>query len=101
VPNTNTKKFTENLVSVYKPTVEVENGSSVVTIIGKEGIDGRKAVCKVVIDDITDIRIVPKEHALHDGNKTTIYLIQFDVPFNEQEGKANVEKSVEMAVKCG
>jgi hypothetical protein len=101
VPNINTKKFTENFVSVYKPTITKENGNGIITIVGKDVINGENAFCKIVVDGVADIRIVPKEHALHSGDRTTIYLIQFDVPFNEQEGKANVEKSVEMAVKCG
>jgi hypothetical protein len=99
-PNKNTRKFTENLVSIYKPTITEENGNSIITIIGKDGIDGGNAVCKIVIEGAFNIRVVPKEHALHDGNKTTIYLIQFDVPFNEQDVKANVEKSVEMLFHC-
>jgi hypothetical protein len=98
VPNTKTKKFTENLVSIYKPTITEENGMGIITIIGKG--DTKKAVCKIVIDGITDIRIVPKEHALHNGDRTTIYLIQFDVPFDVQEGKMNVEKSVKMLFHC-
>jgi hypothetical protein len=99
IPNTNTKKFTENLVSIYKPTVTEENGSSIITIQGK--CDTKNSACKIVIEGITNIKIVPKEHALHDGNKTTIYLIQFEVPFNEQDIKLNVEKSIKMEVTCG
>jgi hypothetical protein len=101
IPNTNTKKFTENLVSIYKPTVTDKNGSSIITIQGKGDTDAKKAVCKIVIDGITNIKIVPKEHALHDGNKTTIYLIQFEVPFNERcDNEVNKEKSLEMVVRC-
>jgi hypothetical protein len=101
IPNTNTKKFTENLVSIYKPTVTEESGSSIITIQGKGDTDAKKAVCKIVIDGITNIKIVPKEHALHDGNKTTIYLIQFEVPFNERcDNEVNKEKSLEMVVRC-
>jgi hypothetical protein len=100
-PNNNTKKFTENLVSIYKPTITEENGSSIITIKGKDNNDTTKAVCKIVINCTYNIRIIPKEHTLHDGKKITIYLIQFEVPFNEQDIKANVEKSIEMEVRCG
>jgi hypothetical protein len=87
-------------VSIYKPTITEENGSSIITIQGKG--DTKKSTCKITINDIIDIRIIPKEHALHDGNKTTIYLIQFEVPFNEQcDNEANKEKSLEMEVTCG
>ncbi len=74
-----TKKITENLVTPFTPVIHDEH---TVTIAGergecriaiacreKEGMQWQKAQC---------LRILPKEHARHDGSKTTVYLIQWE-----------------------
>jgi hypothetical protein len=94
IPNINTKKITENFVSIYEPVITQESGSSIIKI------KGQKSTCRI-ITDAKSINIIPKEHALHDGSKATVYLIQFDVPFNEQGDKANVEKRIKILIFRG
>ncbi|MCM1048484.1 MAG: hypothetical protein NC433_08670 [Clostridiales bacterium] len=65
-------------------------------------IEGQKSLCRIEIkvcgsdedknkgkeQSVSGLRIVPKEHFLHDGSKTMVYLIQWDVEF---EGVQSVE----------
>ena len=81
------RTITENVVTSYMPvsldlrTIEIR---------------GERGVCRVRIwyrvggneewMQAENLRIVPKEHALHDGGKTTVYLLQWDcVIFEKQE----------------
>ncbi|MCM1261441.1 MAG: heparinase II/III family protein [Butyrivibrio sp.] len=101
-----TKKITENLITPFKPRIicveyeekeqAVENEKSMQVI----EIEGQKSLCRIEVkvcgndedkskeQSVSNLRIVPKEHFLHDGSKTTVYLIQWDVDF---EGVQSVE----------
>lgn len=87
-----TSSLVENLITTYEPIVDNDGG---IMIRGKHGC------CKITIcveeNDIRtgegridqtvqvkDIRILPQEHSLHDGQKTTVYLIQWDVPCSKK-----------------
>lgn len=73
----NPLKITENLVTMYQPTIEKD----FVLIKGKE------TGCKIYVkaDGKSDFRILPKEHSMHDGTKITVYLIQWDLWSNSDK----------------
>jgi hypothetical protein len=89
LPNDKTKKFTENIVSLYKPVIcnSCERGTGIININGTY----------ITIKGVVNIRVIPKGHSMHDGTKVTAYLIQCDV-----DGlKSGMEKTVKMEVACG
>lgn len=86
-----TTKATDNIMeSLITGFIPVVDGNGVVRIVGKQGC------CKLSVyiqtDDISDaeyresmvqvkeINILPKVHHMHDGLKTIVYLIQWEVP---------------------
>ena len=86
-----TDNITENLITGFIPVVD---GNGVVTIAGKQGccklsvyiqIDGMtdtegKTDSQESMIQVKEIDILPKVHYLHDGQKTIVYLIQWEVP---------------------
>ncbi len=74
-----TKKITENLVTPFAPVI---CDAHTVVITGERGGCSITAACRENEDEpwqqAKDLRIVPKEHARHDGSKTTVYLIQWE-----------------------
>lgn len=73
-----TVKIAENLITPFKPEVIQDNNGLRVMIVGERG------VCTITSNTFghcpRQIQILPKEHLLHDGTKTTVYLIQWELP---------------------
>ncbi|MBQ9120172.1 MAG: heparinase II/III family protein [Lachnospiraceae bacterium] len=83
VPSVQTKKIVENLITPYEPRI---------TATGKVELQA-PTECKINIayhwseeewQQAEGLCVVPMEHALHDGTKTTVYLIQWEVPVVEK-----------------
>lgn len=87
-----TNSLVENLITTYEPIVDNDGG---IMIRGKHGCC-KITICVAEYDirtgegridqtvQVKDIRILPQEHSLHDGQKTTVYLIQWDVPCSKK-----------------
>lgn len=80
-----TESIVENLITTYQPVVD-EDG--VVTIQGQHGRcqitmcveekDAKNLGCNKTIRG-ENIRMIPQQHNLHNGEEITVYLIQWDV----------------------
>lgn len=78
-----TKKITENLITPFQPEIIRSIDEVQVLIKGEQGvctITGNVLQCRP-----EQIRILPKEHSLHDGTKTTVYLIQWELPIEPHQ----------------
>ena len=78
IPSGQTTKITENLITPFQPEVVQDSDRLHVLIRGTQGL------C-MITDEAAwrspqQIQILSKEHSLHDGTKTTVYLIQWDLP---------------------
>lgn len=73
-----TTKITENLVTPFIPQIIQNNDKLQVLIPGERS--ACTITCNALWQSPKQIRIVPKEHFLHDGTKTTVYLIQWELP---------------------
>ncbi len=73
-----TTKITENLITPFQP--EIVQGTDGIQVF----IKGEKGSCTITASALwhcpEQIRILPKEHFMHDGTKTTVYLIQWELP---------------------
>lgn len=88
VPSERTRTFTENLVTAYPAFIEkAEDGTDVVRI------EGRCGVCRIRIENAVDLRILPREHFMHDGTRTTVRLIQWELP--------EAVRTAGMEISCG
>lgn len=81
------RTVTENVVTSYVPvaldlcTIEIRGERGVCRVRIWYRVGGNEEWMRA-----ENLRIVPKEHALHDGGKTTVYLLQWDcVIFEKQE----------------
>lgn len=82
-----TDNITENLITGFIPVVD---GNGVVTIVGKQGCcklsvyiqtgDVSDAEAQGEMMQVKEIDILPKVHHMHDGLRTIVYLIQWEVP---------------------
>lgn len=74
-----TKKITENLVTPFVPVIR---DAHTVEIAGERGVCSIAVSCRAKEDEawqqVQGLRILPKEHARHDGSRTTVYLIQWE-----------------------
>lgn len=74
-----TKKITENLVTPFAPVIR---DAYTVEIAGERGACSIAISCRAKEDEawqqVQGLRILPKEHACHDGSRTTVYLIQWE-----------------------
>lgn len=75
-----TKKITENLVTPFAPVIR---DAHTVVIAGEQGecriaIACREKEAEPWQQEARNLRILPMEHACHDGSKTTVYLIQWE-----------------------
>ncbi|MCM1184588.1 MAG: heparinase II/III-family protein [Roseburia sp.] len=88
VPSEQTRSFTENLVTPFPVSVEEnDNDTCVIKIQGQHGF------CRIRTANVSDLRIIPKEHRLHDGARTTVNLIQWEPSDGVQ--------AVRMEISCG
>ena len=73
-----TAKIVENLITPFQPEVIQSTDKIQVLIRGENG------TCTITDNALwhctKQIQILPKEHFLHDGTKTMVYLIQWEVP---------------------
>lgn len=84
-----TNNIVENLITSYIPTVD-KNGE--ITITGMQGccklsvyIRFKDATdAQETMIQVKDIYVIPKVHYFHDGRKTMVYLIQWEVPCTER-----------------
>lgn len=78
-----TAKITENLITPFRPEI-VQNTDEIQVLI-----KGEKGTCMITSDTLwhcpEQIRILPKEHFLHDGTKTIVYLIQWELPVKPRQ----------------
>lgn len=78
-----TAKITENLITPFRPEI-VQNTDGIQVLI-----KGEKGTCMITSDTLwhcpEQIRILPKEHFLHDGTKTIVYLIQWELPVGPRQ----------------
>ncbi len=95
-PSAGTESITENLITPYEPVV-TEQGIE----LHAETEEGA-CTCRLTVmvrlaggdwQQVRKIMVLPKEHSLHDGKKTTVYLLQWDVPVCEgktAEGRVEI-----------
>lgn len=78
-----TAKITENLITPFRPEIVQDTDGIQVLIKGEKG------TCTITVNALwhcpEQIRILPREHFLHDGTKTTVYLIQWELPAKPRE----------------
>lgn len=73
-----TMKIVENLITPFQPKV-IQNINEIQILI--KGENGTCTITNNVLWHCTEqIQILPKEHFLHNGMKTTVYLIQWELP---------------------
>lgn len=89
IPSGQTKKITENLITPFRPALEKNNKNDTYVI----KIQGEQSICQINIENAVDLRVLSKEHSMHDGTRTMVYLIQWEVPV--------VENGTKMEVRCG
>lgn len=73
-PSEQTRLFVENLVTPYEPVVDKNR----IMIKGEHGM------CNIVVDEMSpdslvSVKVVTKEHSMHDGKLMPVYLLQWDV----------------------
>lgn len=113
-----TKRITENLITPYEPVV---TGAGVLWLAasGEDGVGAGRAdlpkdqqlapkagaVCQLILSqrlsgdewqDVEQLCIMPVEHSLHDGRKTTVYLIQWEVPVSTKKAS---ESRIKIRIK--
>ncbi len=93
-PSTETSQITENLITPYEPVL---TGQGIELRAG----DGENKACHCRLSvtvraaggdwqPVKKISVLSREHSLHDGKKTTVYLIQWDVPVRVGESRVEV-----------
>lgn len=88
VPSEQTRTFTENLVTTFPAFIEkTERDISVVRI------EGRSGTCRIRIQNAVNLRILAKEHSMHDGTQTTVRLIQWELP--------DAVRTARVEINCG
>lgn len=83
IPSGQTMKITENLITPFLPKITHDDNVPKILITGKRG--ACTITCNALWHCPEQIQILPKEHFLHDGTKTTVYLIQWDLPIENHQ----------------
>ena len=88
VPSALTRKLTENLITPFP--VRIEETKDDIYVMK---IEGQRGFCRIRTANASGLRIIPKEHCLHDGTRTTVYLIQWDL--------VDAAREMRMEISCG